>query len=55
MTASETLIWLGASAAMHLIWGIVLGIVVSYGLQIVYDALLYRNFRANRPPEERVA
>jgi MFS family permease len=25
------------------------------GLKIVYDLLLYRNFRANRPPEERVA
>jgi hypothetical protein len=32
MTASETLQWFGVSAAMHLIWGIVLGIVVSYGL-----------------------
>lgn len=31
MTASETLQWFGISAAMHLIWGIVLGIVVSYG------------------------
>ncbi len=25
------------------------------GLKIVYDVLLYRNFRADRPPEERVA
>jgi len=25
------------------------------GLKIVYDVLLYRNFRASRPPEERVA
>ena len=33
MTASETLQWFGVSAAMHLIWGIVLGFVVSYGLR----------------------
>jgi hypothetical protein len=32
MAAPEALIWLGMSAAMHLIWGIVLGIVVSCGL-----------------------
>ena len=32
MTASETLQWFGVSAAMHLIWGVVLGIIVSYGL-----------------------
>ena len=32
MTASETLQWFGVSAVMHLIWGVVLGIVVSYGL-----------------------
>jgi hypothetical protein len=32
MTASETLQWFGVSAAMHLIWGVVLGAVVSYGL-----------------------
>lgn len=33
MTASETLQWFGVSALMHLIWGAVLGWVVSYGLQ----------------------
>ena len=33
MTVTETLQWLGVSAAMHLIWGIVLGFVVSYGLR----------------------
>ena len=32
MTTSETLQWFGVSAAMHLIWGVVLGIIVSYGL-----------------------
>jgi hypothetical protein len=32
MTASETLQWFGVSAVMHLIWGVVLGITVSYGL-----------------------
>jgi hypothetical protein len=32
MPASEALTWLGMSAGMHLIWGIVLGFVVSYGL-----------------------
>ena len=34
MAASETLVWFGVSAAMHLIWGVVLGIVVSYGLRV---------------------
>jgi hypothetical protein len=34
MTASETLQWFGVSAAMHLIWGTVLGTVVSYGLRL---------------------
>jgi hypothetical protein len=29
MTAPETLQWFGVSAVMHLIWGVVLGIVVS--------------------------
>lgn len=33
MTASETLQWFGVSFAMHLIWGVVLGAVVSYGLR----------------------
>jgi hypothetical protein len=32
MTAAETLQWFGVSFVMHLIWGIVLGVVVSYGL-----------------------
>jgi len=38
MTASETLQWFGVSAAMHLIWGVVLGIVVSYGLLVASPA-----------------
>ena len=42
MTASETLQWLGASAAMHLIWGSVLGLVVSYGLRSATAARLGR-------------
>ena len=33
MTASETWQWFGVSAVMHLIWGVVLGVVVSYGLR----------------------
>jgi hypothetical protein len=33
MPASETLQWFGVSAVMHLIWGVVLGAVVSYGLR----------------------
>jgi hypothetical protein len=33
MTASETLQWFGVSAVMHLIWGVVLGAVVGYGLR----------------------
>lgn len=32
MTASQTLQWFAVSAVMHLIWGVVLGAVVSYGL-----------------------
>ena len=33
MTAVETLLWFGGSFAMHFIWGIVLGVIVSHGLQ----------------------
>ena len=33
MTAAETVQWFGVSAVMHLIWGVVLGVVVSYGLR----------------------
>jgi len=32
MTAPETLQWFGVSFVMHLIWGVVLGVVVCYGL-----------------------
>jgi NhaP-type Na+/H+ or K+/H+ antiporter len=35
MTAHETLQWFGVSFVMHLIWGAVLGAVVSYGLGLV--------------------
>lgn len=34
MTASQTLQWYGVSAVMHLIWAVVLGVVVSYGLHL---------------------
>ena len=34
MTAAQTLQWFGVSAVMHLIWGVVLGVVVSYGLHL---------------------
>ena len=37
-STSETLQWFGASAVMHLIWGVVLGIVVSYGLRLITAA-----------------
>jgi hypothetical protein len=33
MTAPETLLWFGGSFGMHLIWGAVLGAVVSLGLR----------------------
>ncbi len=33
MTATQTLQWFGVSALMHLIWGIVLGAIVSFGLK----------------------
>jgi hypothetical protein len=35
MTTSATVQWFGISAVMHLIWGVVLGAVVSYGLRSV--------------------
>jgi len=34
MTAAQTLQWFGVSAVMHLIWGVVLGVVVCYGLRL---------------------
>lgn len=38
MTAPETLQWFGGSFVMHLMWGIVLGVVVSYGLRLAAPA-----------------
>ncbi len=38
MTASETVQWFGVSAVMRLIWGVVLGAVVSYGLRFASAA-----------------
>ena len=38
MTAPETLQWFGVSFVMHLIWGVVLGVVVCYGLGLVTAA-----------------
>lgn len=35
MTSSDTLQWFGLSFAMHLICGVVLGVIVSYGLRFV--------------------
>ena len=34
ITASETLLWFGGSFVMHLMWGIVLGVIVSHGLRL---------------------
>ena len=34
MTAPETLQWFGGSFVMHLIFGVVLGVIVSYGLRL---------------------
>ena len=46
LTASETLQWFGVSAFMHLIWGAILGAVVSYGLRVMYPtSLLVRTSR----------
>ena len=39
MTAAETLQWFGVSFIMHLIFGIVLGAVVSYGLGLATAAI----------------
>jgi hypothetical protein len=33
MTVTDTLQWFAISAAMHTIWGAVLGAIVSYGLR----------------------
>lgn len=38
MTMSQTLQWFSVSAIMHLIWGVVLGVVVSYGLHLARRA-----------------
>ena len=34
MTASETLLWFGGSLVMHLIWGLILGAMMSRGLRL---------------------
>ncbi len=39
MTASETLVWFVGSIVMHFIWGIVLGLIVSHGLQLAHGAI----------------
>jgi hypothetical protein len=39
MTATETLQWFGVSFVMHLIYGVVLGVVVSYGLGLANAAI----------------
>lgn len=33
-TAADTLQWFGGSFVMHFIWGVVLGVIVSYGLRL---------------------
>lgn len=38
MTLAETLQWFGVSALMHLLWGAILGWIVSYGLRPARDA-----------------
>lgn len=38
MRAVETLQWFGVSFVMHLIWGVVLGLVVTYGLRATRSA-----------------
>jgi hypothetical protein len=37
MTANETLQWFGGALVMHLICGIVLGVIVSHGLKLIID------------------
>ena len=39
MTAPKTLKWFGGSFVMHLIWGVVVGVVVSYGLRLENAAI----------------
>ena len=34
MKASETLLWFGGSLVMHLVWGLILGVVMSRGLRL---------------------
>jgi hypothetical protein len=42
MTAPETVQWFGGALGMHLICGIVLGAVVSYGLRLASSRPVYR-------------
>jgi hypothetical protein len=39
MTATDTLQWFGVSFVMHLIYGVILGAVVSYGLGVASAAI----------------
>ena len=49
MTASETLLWFGVAAIMHLIWAIVLGLVVYYGLRLTTAATRHPSADLRRP------
>lgn len=40
MTTPETLQWFGGSFVMHLMWGIVLGLVMSYGMRLGIGAIM---------------
>ncbi len=56
MTAAETVQWFGGSFVMHFIFGVVLGVVVSYGLRLTV-AVNHTSFSKkpglNYPPEVR--
>lgn len=49
MTLTDTLLWFGVSAVMHFIWGLVLGLFVSYGLRDTTTPMTREFVREPRP------
>ena len=39
MTAKDTLLWFGASFVMHFLYGVVMGVIVSYGMRLIKPAI----------------
>jgi NhaP-type Na+/H+ or K+/H+ antiporter len=53
MTSSETAQWFGISFVMHLVYGLILGVVVSYGLRAATKGQSREN--TSRKPHARRA